>query len=102
MSTVTVVMILVKEEEREEGRCQDQEGKTPAAGNGGSKEDQVERRREKKREKRIEKIALQIVDDTVMTGTTPLPSALVQKTERRKINGQNPVGGLRENELITT
>ena len=100
LSTVAAVMILVKGEEREEGHYQDQEGGILAAENVGSRGDRVERRREKKREKRIEKIALQIVDGTVMTGTTPLPSALGQKTERRKINGQNPVGDLRENELV--
>lgn len=104
---MVVAVILVRREEKEE-EClrEDREGGIPAAGKG-IKGDQRERKTERKRkierklEKKIEteKNAHQIVDDT-MTGTTPLPSALVLMTERRTSKDQNLVGSLKENEHL--
>lgn len=104
---MVVAVILVRREEKEEERLrEDQEGGIPAAGKeikGDPRERKTERKRkiERKLEKKIEteKNAHQIADDT-MTGTTPLPSALVQMTERRTSKGQNPVGSLKENEHL--
>ena len=110
---MVVAVILVRREEKEEERLrEDHEGRIPAA-RKGIKGDQRERKTERgrkierktERETKIEretgKNAHQIVDDT-MRGTTPPPNAPVQTTERRKSNGQNPVGSLKENEHLDT